>query len=111
MAAQQTRRVVSLRPSALTGLGPVALVEAWLLELDAAGRMPKTLAGHKWHLNDALAALTARASLLRAWTSRPSRTVSSSTTWPTTGTHPTAGTPATHGPLGTSARTTRWRVG
>lgn len=41
--------VRALRPSALAGASPRALVEAWVRELDAAGRSPVTLAGHRWH--------------------------------------------------------------
>ena len=47
-----TASVLSLRPSELAGAGPAVLVDAWLRELDAAGRSPKTLAGHRWHLRD-----------------------------------------------------------
>jgi integrase/recombinase XerC len=53
--------VVTLRPSPLAGASPAALIDAWLRELDAAGRSPKTLVGHRWHLTDAFTQLADRA--------------------------------------------------
>jgi len=53
--------VLALRPGPLAGASAVELVNAWIRELDAAGRSEKTLAGHRWHLIDAFTALaTAR---------------------------------------------------
>lgn len=53
--------VVAIRPSRLAGAPATQLVEAWLRELDAAGRAPATLAGHRWHLTDTLTVLAADA--------------------------------------------------
>ena len=56
-----TAAVLSLRQSHLAGANPLTLVDAWVRELDAAGRSPKTLAGHRWHLTDTFTQLaTAR---------------------------------------------------
>ena len=49
--------VTALRPGVLLGAQPTELVDAWLRELDAAGRSEKTLSGHRWHLIDTFATL------------------------------------------------------
>jgi len=50
LGAPTTGVVTSLHPGVLLGAQPAELVDAWLRELDAAGRSEKTLSGHRWHL-------------------------------------------------------------